>query len=532
MSAQSTTTHTVPVPWEQFCRFFLEDPDTGLSFDFSRCDLTDSFLDSMSSAARKAFLDMEALERGEIANPDENRMVGHYWLRAPQLAPTAQITADITNTLQQIKEFSAAIHDGTISPSDNARFDQVLSIGIGGSALGPQLISHALQSPDDPMRLHFLDNTDPDGFELVFSQLRPHLQRTLIIVISKSGGTPETLNGMLATQKLFQAEGVEFSSRAIAVTGSGSKLDIRAEQEKWLRRFPMWDWVGGRTSVTSAVGLLPAALQGIDIDAFLRGAADMDRLTRRDSILTNPAMMMALSWYKATDGKGKKDLVILPYKDRLALMSRYLQQLLMESLGKEKNLKGEIVNQGLTVYGNKGSTDQHAYVQQLRDGLHNFFVTFIVVLQSSSQGKDPILQNNATAGDYLSGFWQGTRQALTEKGRASITLTLPEVSPYHIGALIALYERTVGFYASLIGINAYHQPGVEAGKKAAASVLNLQKQVESQLDSTPRTAEEIAAQLDPPASPEHVFHICRHLAATRSYVIKTGYGTEASYRRL
>src|SRR5262249_53728476 len=159
--------------------------------------------------------------------------------------------------------------------------------------------------------------------------------------------------------------------------------------------------------------------------------------------------------------------------DQLELFSRYLQQLVMESLGKEKDLAGRVVHQGITVYGNKGSTDQHAYVQQLRDGLNNFFVTFIRTLAERQGRSGPPFEAEPeiTSGDYLEGFLLGTRQALYESARESVTITLRDVSPRSIGVLIAIYERAVGLYASLIGINAYHQPGVEAGKKAAANVI-------------------------------------------------------------
>src|SRR5208283_978230 len=161
---------------------------------------------------------------------------------------------------------------------------------------------------------------------------------------------------------------------------------------------------------------------------------------------------------------------------RLELFSRYLQQLVMESLGKELDLDGRSVHQGIAVYGNKGSTDQHAYIQQLRDGLNNFFVTFISVSRDQ-QGEPDYVQDGVTSGDYLHGFLLGTRQALYEKGRESVTLTITEVSPFTVGVLIALFERAVGFYASLININAYHQPGVEAGKKAAGAVIALQLKI-------------------------------------------------------
>ena len=168
-------------------------------------------------------------------------------------------------------------------------------------------------------------------------------------------------------------------------------------------------------------------------------------------------------------------MVVLPYKDRLELFSKYLQQLVMESLGKEHDLDRKVVNQGIVVLGNKGATDQHSYVQQLRDGLNNFFATFIEVLKDEQEPSLRV-EPNVTSGDYLHGFYLGTRQALAEKERESITITVKEVSPFAVGMLIALFERAVGLYASLININAYHQPGVEAGKKAAGKVIETQCQ--------------------------------------------------------
>jgi glucose-6-phosphate isomerase len=217
-------------------------------------------------------------------------------------------------------------------------------------------------------------------------------------------------------------------------------------------------------------------------------------------------------WHYAGKGRGEKDMVVLPYKDRLMLFSKYLQQLVMESLGKEKDLDGNVVHQGIAVYGNKGSTDQHAYVQQLRDGVLNFFVTFIEV-QKDREGRFEV-EEGVTSGDYLQGFLRGTRSALYESGRESITITIPVVNAFYVGALIALYERAVGFYASLVNINAYHQPGVEAGKKAATRILELQARVKKALSGgSGKTPEEIAAEVN--ADPEDVFHILRHLNANQ-----------------
>ena len=210
-------------------------------------------------------------------------------------------------------------------------------------------------------------------------------------------------------------------------------------------------------------------------------------------------------------------MVILPYKDRLELFSKYLQQLIMESIGKERDLGGKVVNQGIAVYGNKGSTDQHAYIQQLRDGLNNFFVTFIQVLRGR-EGKSMQVEPGITTADYLNGFYLGTRQALWENGRHSITLTIDRVDGFNVGLLIALYERAVGFYASLVNINAYHQPGVEAGKKAATSILQLQSVVLEYLAKSGKrsfTAAELAEALARPNATETIFKLCQHLASNQ-----------------
>ena len=263
------------------------------------------------------------------------------------------------------------------------------------------------------MQVFFIDNTDPDGIARTLRHLKGKLGETIVLVTSKSGGTPETRNGMLVVADAYKKAGLDFGPHAVAITMPGSAMDKYAIEHKWLKRIPMQDWVGGRTSELSSVGLVPAALQGLDIQGMLDGAAAMDIVTRKHDTLKNPSAMMALCWYKATNGKGEKDMVVLPYKDRLLLFSRYLQQLLMESLGKRLDLDGKRVDQGISVYGNKGSTDQHAYVQQLRDGVNNFFIVFVRVLESG--GEKIEVEPGATPGDFLSGFLLGTREALFQQ---------------------------------------------------------------------------------------------------------------------
>jgi glucose-6-phosphate isomerase len=502
--------------WQRFQQYFVHYDDLGFSVDISRMRFPDDFFEKMQPKIDNAFAAMRELESGAIANPDEKRMVGHYWLRNSSLAPTAELRTDIEGTNKRIKRFAGDIHAGKIANEKGEHFKHVLLIGIGGSALGPQFVADALGSSGDPMDIYFFDNTDPDGFDRVFDKIDKHLSQTLVVVVSKSGGTKETRNGMLEAEAKFKAKGLHFGKHAVAVTGVGSELDQHAENNEWLARFPMYDWIGGRTSVMSAVGLLPMALEGFDIDNFLAGAAAMDERTRIPDAAQNAAMLLALMWYHAGNGKGEKDMVILPYKDRLALFSRYLQQLVMESLGKEKDLDGNIVHQGIAVYGNKGSTDQHAYVQQLRDGVLNFFVTFIEVGKDRHDARFEV-DEGITSGDYLHGFLRGTRSALYESGRESITVSISEVNAFHIGALIALYERAVGFYGSLVNINAYNQPGVEAGKKAATRLLQLQKQAREKLTADAgKTAEQIARSIN--ADAEEVYHALRHLASNDPHI--------------
>ncbi|KAG6535672.1 hypothetical protein ZIOFF_000695 [Zingiber officinale] len=620
--------------WHRYVDWLYQHKELGLFLDVSRIGFTDEFFDLMEPRLQKAFVAMQDLEKGAIANPDEGRMVGHYWLRNSKLAPTSFLRLQIENTLDSICKFANDVISAKIKPPSPAgRFTQVLSVGIGGSALGPQFVAEAL-APDNPplkivelkktlalfldsashfplhssgrwlmalrkmltslayircinvvcmsisgkmtsfawqatrfksmyfnfcffvvCQIRFIDNTDPAGIDHQIAQLGPELASTLVIVISKSGGTPETRNGLLEVQKAFREAGLDFSKQGVAITQENSLLDNTAKIEGWLARFPMFDWVGGRTSELSAVGLLPAALQGIDIKEMLAGASLMDEATRLSVVKNNPAALLALCWYWASDGVGSKDMVVLPYKDSLLLFSRYLQQLVMESLGKEFDLNGNRVcsiSFGWFLYDSSASqlaylehellikdfqcmeikearTSMREYIQQLREGVHNFFVTFIEVLRDRPPGHDWELEPGVTCGDYLFGMLQGTRSALYANDRESITVTVQEVTPRSVGALIALYERAVGIYAQLVNINAYHQPGVEAGKKAAGEVLALQKRILTVLSEAscklpvePLSLEEIAERCHVPEQIEMIYKIIAHMAANDRALIAEG----------
>lgn len=487
---------------------YLERPGQAVSVDLTTLRVDAVRLRSLPW--ERVFAERDQLEAGAIANPDEGRQVGHYWLRSAQLAPTiAQATA-IGDAVESVRDFVRDVRSGAVCAPDGTPFTDVLHIGIGGSALGPGLLVDALGTSDG-LAVHLLDNTDPDGVYRILDALGERLRSSLLVVVSKSGSTPEPNNALAIVQSKLTERGLPVAGVCVAITVAESKLDRRAQSEGWLARFPLWDWVGGRTSATSVAGLLPCGLAGGDIAGLLAGAAQMDAWTRNNDPLHNPAAMLAGAWYATGKGHGERACAVIPYADRLTLLARHLQQLVMESIGQALDLDGNEVHQGLTVYGNKGSTDQHAYVQQLRDGRDDFFVTFVQVL-GIGRHADVEVEPGINTGDYLHGFFLGTRRALVEAGRPCLTLTVDEVNAHTVGALVALFERAVSFYGSLVRINPYHQPGVEAGKRAAREALDLSQRARAALAQESLTVASLARSLN--ADALELYFLLRRLEAT------------------
>ena len=476
----------------------FKDIDKGFTLEISGMDINQESLhpltakdESNQSLIEKMHAEMQRIEAGEIKNPDENRHVTHFTDRAEYLE---------SNLFRDIQAFAAEIRADT-------EIKNVVINGIGGSALGPQLLQLAANGPywneqseeqrNGYPRIYFLDNTDSAGVKDLLDTIS--LKHTLVVNISKSGGTQETRNNMIALEREYDRQNLEFAPRAVAITMAESKLAAYAEENEWRKVFNMAESIGGRTSITSVVGHLPAALAGIDYVALLRGAIYMDELTREPDVAHNPAYQLATAWYVAGNGKGDRNMVIVPYADRLLLLGRYMQQLVMESLGKEKDRDGNTVNQGLTVYGNKGGTDAHAYIQQLNDGPDDFFITFIETVEDDEHYP---IENGLTMGDYLHAFKVGLVKALRGKKRKVIDIRFDTFDVYSLGMLIALYERAVAAYAEFININAFNQPGVEAYKKASKEVnrvnLKLQDYIEqsSASDDTAVSAEEAAQSID------------------------------------
>ena len=491
-------------------KYTLSDQQSGFSINFAGMNFTGEQLEALKDKFSRASLEMKKLESGAIKNPDEQRKVTHFTDRAeyPQ-----------TDEFREIEEFSAAIRA-------QGKFDAVVVNGIGGSALGPQLMQFAINGPywnemsreqrRNGLKIYFLDNTDSAGFADLTAVMIP--ERTLHLVISKSGGTQETRNNMIAMENFYAARNLKFGDHAVAVTMQDSQLYRHAVEADYLKIFNMADSVGGRTSETAVVGHLPAALTGVDFKTFLAGACSMDAWTRSETYSTNPAMMLAAMWFISGNGKGDRNMVIVPYSDRLVLLSRYLQQLVMESLGKELDLDGKPVWQGLNVFGNKGGTDAHAFIQQLNDGRDDFFATFIEVQQDAM---DLPIDSTTGMGDYLHGFFEGLCAALRNKGRQVITIRIPRITEFELGQIIALYERAVAIYAEFININAFHQPGVQAYKLAAKAALELRSKVLDFLKNNSGfsgSASDLAAQADLAGQEIEIAGILDRAAVNGQYV--------------
>ena len=230
--------------WQRYQDWLYFNEDLSLYLDVSRMRFNEEWVTALEPKFAQAFKDMVALEQGAIANPDENWRVGHYWLRNPDLAPE-ELKIEIVNNLDKIEAFAQKVRNGTIHPPQAPQFTDVLSIGIGGSALGPQFVDDALGADFPPLTIHFIDNTDPAGIDRILNRLKNRLSSTLVIVTSKSGGTLETRNGMLEVRHAYEQQGLNFPAHAVAVTMLGSKMDelerIEGFTEAGSISFKFWD---------------------------------------------------------------------------------------------------------------------------------------------------------------------------------------------------------------------------------------------------------------------------------------------------
>ncbi|MBL8804781.1 MAG: glucose-6-phosphate isomerase [Planctomycetes bacterium] len=367
------------------------------------------------------------------------------------------------------------------------RFENVVVLGIGGSALGTIALHSALNSPyhnfeaRGPMpRLFVLDNIDPDLVGEFLDQFDP--AQTLFNVISKSGTTAETMaQFLLFRERLIERLGHAAHVEHICVTTDERKGVLREiVKREGYESFPVPDGVGGRFSVLSPVGLVPLALVGIDIKGVLKGAADMDERCRPEDLRANPALLHAALQWTMQSKKHKPMAVTMSYSQRLALVGDWYAQLLAESLGKRKSRDGRDVFAGPTPVRALGVTDQHSQMQLYMEGPFDKWFTFLSVEQPDHAVTIPSAYADLEAVSYLGGrtFTElfhaerdGARVALTEAGRPNVTFRFPGVSPHSVGQFLQLLELSVAVMGEHYGIDAFDQPGVEAGKIAAYALM-------------------------------------------------------------
>ena len=360
----------------------------------------------------------------------------------------------------------------------------VLVLGIGGSSLGARAIYQALCGPVETlglaarqqMRLHLPDNSDPYVLKHLLDALRP--QSTCVLVISKSGGTVETAAQMLITEKwLEDSLGAKAKRHLVAITDpEQGSLREKAINKGW-QRLSVPSNVGGRFSVLSAVGLLPAQLCGVDIEAMLAGAQAMAARCAVAELNKNPAGILAMTHVLQHRLRNRSVHVMMPYSDQLRPFAAWYVQLWAESLGKLHNVEGDVVESGPTPLPAVGATDQHAQMQLFMEGPRDKLITFIRVAHPNV---DLAIPSDAGATSYLGGHTmtelldaelEGTRQALASLGRPSLLLTLPRLDAFQLGALFYLYEAATAFAGELYGVDPFDQPGVELGKRLAFGLL-------------------------------------------------------------
>ncbi len=400
-----------------------------------------------------------------------------------------EIVKDIIETANQIK----------------GKFDNFVVLGIGGSALGPIAVQQALnhmfynELPKEKRggcpRLYVVDNVDPERMEGLFDII--DVEKTLFNVVTKSGNTSETMAQFLIVTNLLKNKlGDNYKEHLIATTDSEKGNLIKIAKEEGLKTYYIPEGVGGRFSELCPVGLLPAAVCGIDIEELLAGAAYMDEIVSQSDPYKNPAYMAATLQFLAMES-GKNVSVMMPYADSLKYMADWYAQLWAESLGKRYDLQGNEVFVGQTPVKALGVTDQHSQVQLYTEGPLDKVVTFLGVGRYRSQVDIPNGYEDISAVSFLGGHTlnelihaeqTATEYALLKAKRLNRTITLPEVNAFTIGQLLYFLEVETAFAGELLNIDAFDQPGVEEGKNATYALLGRPgfEEKKAELDSRPK----------------------------------------------
>ncbi len=456
-----------------------------LNIDYN--NMMAEFIGEEQGFTAKDFSDNKKLIADAFKTVSANRGQGMMgWTELPY--NQKEIVADIIDTAKAIKK----------------KFDNFVVLGIGGSALGPIAAFQALchlrhnelpKSKRKAPKLYVEDNVDPERMAALLDVL--DLDKTIFNVVTKSGATSETMAQYLIIMKILKDKyGEKAKDHMIATTSSNKGNLIKIAQQEGLKTFYIPDGVGGRFSELCPVGLLPAAVVGIDIKAMLAGAQYMDKICKNKDVKKNPALMTAFLEYLAMQ-RGKNISVMMPYADSLKYIADWYCQLWGESLGKAVDNEGNEVFVGQTPVKALGVTDQHSQVQLYREGPFDKVITLIAVdnyrsTVEISEGckdiPDVSFLCGHTMNELITAERKATEYALTTAHRLNYTITLPEVNAFTIGELLYLFEMETAFAGAMLNINTFNQPGVEGGKNATYALFgrNGYENTKKEMDSAPK----------------------------------------------
>ena len=456
-----------------------------LSLDYN--NMMAEYVGKEQGFTEKDFKDGKKICASAYKNVMENRGKGMMgWTELPY--NQKEIVNDIIATAKDIKK----------------KFDNFVVLGIGGSALGPIAVFQALchlrhnelkRSVRKAPKLYVEDNVDPERMAALLSVL--DLDKTVFNVITKSGATSETMAQYLIIMDILKKKyGAKAKEHMIATTSASKGNLIKIAKEEGLKTFYIPDGVGGRFSELCPVGLLPAAVCGIDIKAMLKGAAYMNKICKNKDVRKNPALISAFLQYLAMK-RGKNISVMMPYADSLKYIADWYCQLWGESLGKSVDKEGNKVFVGQTPVKSLGVTDQHSQVQLYREGPFDKVITLIGVKNyrasvDISNGCENIPDVNFLSGhtmnELITAEMKATEYALTTANRLNYTITLPEVNAFTIGELLFMFEMETAFTGAMLNIDTFNQPGVEGGKNATYALFGRKgyEKVKEEMDAAPK----------------------------------------------
>ncbi len=410
--------------------------------------------------------------RDIIADLNQRKDKPGQWLRWLNLGYSEE-------TIWYVKEFASMVR---------GRFDNILVLGIGGSALGGMAVTEALLKPywnflskeerNNYPKIFFLDNIDPDSIAGLLDIL--DLKKTLVNVITKSGSTAETMSQYMIIKDMMEKElGDDYRKNIVATTDNRIGVLKQLADQEGYKTFIIPDDVGGRFSVFSAVGLLPMALVGIDVDKIMSGVKDMDLALKNTDIFQNIAAQGALINYLMDKKLGKNISVLMPYSSRLKFVTDWFVQLWAESLGKEYDRNGEKVNIGLTPIKAVGATDQHSLIQLFNEGPNNKLITFIRVDNFDNTLDIPNIfeytgigyLGGKTINDLINAEADSTKVSLADYSRPTMTINIEKVDEYNIAQLLYMFEIQTAITGELYNIDAFSQPAVEQAKNYTYALM-------------------------------------------------------------